>query len=262
VRYEILGPIRIADGDRFSFIGARKVEILLAVLLARADQVVTTDQLIGEIWGEEIPRRAIAVIHVYISQIRKFLSSARRSESPIVTRPPGYLLRLEADELDCRSFQQLVNQGRNHTREQRPELAAKRFESALALWRGPVFGDLSDGPILGSFATWLTEARLECIEMLIDTQLTLGRHRELIGRLYSLTTEHPLREVFYRQLMLALYRSERQADALSVYQSARRTLNDELGIEPCRPLRDLQRAILMADDQLDLAPRSAEAVPA
>src|SRR6185503_18952705 len=120
------------------------------------------------------------------------------------------------------------------------------------LWRGPALGDLRAGPIVEGFVTWLAEARLECLEMLADSHLELGRHRELVGRLYSLTAEHPLREAFYRQLMLALYRSERQADALKVYQMARKTLNEELGLEPCRSVQDLQRAILTADDQLDL----------
>ncbi len=105
---------------------------------------------------------------------------------------------------------------------------------------------------MDGFVTWMSDARMECLEMLNDAQLELGRHRELVGRLYSLITEHPLREAFYRQLMLALYRSECQAEALKVFQVARRTLNEELGLEPCRALQDLQRAILTADDQLEL----------
>jgi DNA-binding SARP family transcriptional activator len=116
-----------------------------------------------------------------------------------------------------------------------------------------VLGDLRNGPIVDGFVTWMMESRMECLEMLADAHLRVGRHRELVGRLYSLTAENPLREAFYRQLMLALYRSERQADALKVYQSARATLNDELGLEPCKALRDLHQAILAEDyDQLDL----------
>jgi SARP family transcriptional regulator, regulator of embCAB operon len=251
MKYEILGPLRVVEQDRVSFISAPKIELLLAILLIRADQVVAIDQLITEIWGDSVPRRATAGLHVYVSQLRKFLDSAGRSECPIITRPSGYLLRLGSDELDFQSFQELVNLGREHTKEQRHEQAVASFEQALSLWRGPILGSLRNGPIGYGFVAWLTEARLECTEMLIDAQLQLERHRELVGRLYSLTAEHPLREVFYRQLMIALYRSDRQADALTVYQRARKIIHDELGLEPCRALQDIQRAILMADDRLD-----------
>jgi DNA-binding SARP family transcriptional activator len=251
VRYELLGPLRVVDGEASSSIGAQKIETLLAVLLIRSDQVVATEQLMMEIWGDRVPRRATAGLHVYVSQLRKFLHRCGRSESPVVTRPPGYLLRTGSDEIDFRSFLRLVDSGREHARERRHEQASRCFENALALWRGPVLGEGSHGPIMDGFVTWLMETRLECTEMLMDSHLELGRHRELVGRLYSLTAEYPLQEAFSRQLMLALYRSERQADALKVYRSVRQTINEELGLEPCRALQDLQRAILVADDQLD-----------
>ncbi|HUR07154.1 MAG TPA: AfsR/SARP family transcriptional regulator, partial [Nonomuraea sp.] len=210
-----------------------------------------TDQLMGEIWGDRVPRRATAGLHVYVSELRKILNRAcpRRAESPIVTHSPGYMLRCGTDELDFQSFLELIDLGRNFRREQCYQEASECFEAALALWRGPVLGDLSDGPIVVSFATWMMETRLECIEILVDTHLHLGRHRELIGLLYSLIAESPLREAFYRQLMLALYHSERKADALKVYQQARTTLSEELGLEPCRTLQDIQRAILQSDDR-------------
>lgn len=252
MRYEILGPIRVVDETGISSMRARKIEILLAVLLIRADHLVTTDQLRNEIWGERAPRRADAGLHVYISQLRKFLSRPGRSESAIATWSSGYMLRIGSDEFDLHSFQQLVAEGRDYARKGLLEEALACLEQALSLWRGQVLDDVRVGPILEGFMTWLTELRMECIETLIDSQLELGRHREIIGRLYSLTSEHPLREAFYRQLMLALYRSDRQADALKVYMSARTTLRDELGLEPCRALRDLHRAILIADGELDL----------
>jgi DNA-binding SARP family transcriptional activator len=248
--------LRVVDSNGFSFISARKIETLLATLLIRADHLVAADQLIAEIWGDRPPRRATAGLHVYISELRKFLSRADRADNRIVTRPPGYLLNLGSDEIDIQVFLNLVGLGRAHVREQRQEEAADCFERALALWRGPVLGDLATGPMIEAFVTWLSEARLECTELLVDAQLQLGRHREMAGRLYSLTAEFPLRETFYRQLMLALYRSERKADALKVYQTARQTLHGELGLEPCRALQDIQRAILVADDAmlLDLCP--------
>jgi SARP family transcriptional regulator, regulator of embCAB operon len=250
MRYEILGPVRVVDENGSSFIRARKIELLLAVLLIRADQVVTTDQLMNEIWGEQLPRRATAGLQVYISQLRKFLCRPDRSGSPIVTRPPGYALRIGSDELDLDALQRLVAEGRASAKAECHQKAADCFERALGLWRGPILDGLRTGPIVEGFVTWLEEMRMECIEMLVGSQLQLGLHRETIARLYALTAEHPLRETFYKQLMLALYRSERQADALSVYQSARKALNEELGLEPCRMLKDLQQAILTADSQL------------
>lgn len=227
--------------------------MLLAVLLVRVEQVVTADQLISEIWGQKPPRRATTGLHVYVSQLRKFLHRPGR-ESPVVTRSPGYLLRMRKDELDLRDFQRLVSEGRAFTKSQRHVEAIERFDSALRLWRGPALGALWDCPAIKGCATWLNEARLECVEMQIESGLILGQHRELVGRLHALIEEHPLREAFYRQLMLALYRSERTADSLKVYQVARRTLQDELGLEPCRSLRNLQRAILQSDRHLDVLP--------
>jgi SARP family transcriptional regulator, regulator of embCAB operon len=252
VRYEVLGPVRLVDGDDRDAISARKIETVLTVLLIRSDQVVPLDQLITEIWGEAPPRRAMAGLHVYISQVRKFLDRPGRTENPVVTRAPGYLLRKGDDEIDFHLFSEAVERGRRLTRARRYEEAAACLEEALGLWRGPVLGDQSGGPIIEGFVTWMTESRLECLELCAEAYLRLGRHREVIGRLYSLVTENPLREVYYRQLMLALYRSERQADALEVYRSARDTLREELGLEPCRALRDMQRAILTADERLDL----------
>jgi len=252
VRYEILGPLRVADGNDHSFISARKIETVLALLLVRVDHVVMPEQLMGELWGDRPPRRAAAGLHVYISQLRKFLHRPSRPDNPVVTKPPGYLLRRGSDELDFQIFLERVDEGRIHFRERRWEEAIVSFELGLGLWRGPVLGDIR-GPIIDGFVTWLTEVRMECLEMLIEAQLQTGRHRELVGRLYSLTAENPLREAFYRQLMLALYRSERQADALKAYQAARETLIAELGMEPCRALRELQQAILADDGRLELA---------
>ncbi|MFB6889761.1 BTAD domain-containing putative transcriptional regulator [Kitasatospora sp. NPDC056327] len=247
MKYELLGTLRVVDGERHSFISAQKVEVLLAALLINADHVVTADQLMAEIWGENLPRRASAGLHVYISEVRKFLARPDRAEGPIVTRSPGYMLRRGCDVLDSQRFLELADLGRRRLRDRSFEEAIDCFEQALALWRGPVLGDIGQGPILRGFATRMTEQRMDCMEMLVDTQLQFGRHRELVGLLYTLTAENPLRETFHRQLMLALYRSERRADALKVYQSARQTLIDELGLEPCTPLQELHRAILRTD---------------
>ncbi|MGH3164914.1 MAG: AfsR/SARP family transcriptional regulator [Trebonia sp.] len=251
MKYEILGPLRVSDEERTASVGAPKVETLLALLLSRPNQIVAIKLLIDEIWGEDIPRRATAGIHVYISQARRFLNGFGGQDEPIVTNSPGYILRPGSAEIDYQSFERLATRGRDCVRKQRHAEAIIYLENALALWRGPVLGELSCGPILSGFTTWLTELRMECIETLVDSYLLLGRHRELIGRLYSLIAEYPLREVFYRQLMIALYRSDRQADALNVYQGARQILHDELGLEPCRKLQEIQRAILSTDRRLN-----------
>ncbi|OXM55617.1 AfsR/SARP family transcriptional regulator [Amycolatopsis alba] len=250
MRYEVLGSLRVLDGDIPSEISARKIEKLFAALLACADRVVSFEALMAELWGEEPPRRAMACLQVYVSQLRKFLRRPDDTESPVVTRPSGYLLRLNDDELDARLFLRRMGQGRVFAKEKRHREACSAFEAALSLWRGPVMGGMRSGPIVDGFVTGLTEAKLESAAMLGESQLVLGMHREIVGRLYSLIAENPLREVFYRQLMLALYRSERQGDALKVYQAARKTLNDELGVEPCRSLRELHQSILDAEDRL------------
>ncbi len=255
MRYELLGPLRVEDEGEYSSISARKIETVVATLLICVDRVVARGQLISEIWADSPPLRASAGLHVYISQARKFLQRPDRTDNPLITQPPGYLLRKGCDEIDFHEFLQLMNQGRAHMREEKYEAASSCLEQALGLWYGPVLGDLRNGRIVDGFVAWMTESRMECLEMLGDAHLHMGRHRELVGRLYPLISEHPLRETFYRQLMVALHRSQRQADALSVYQLARRVLNDELGLEPCRALRELHQAILV-DERYDLCLRA------
>ncbi|WP_348533663.1 AfsR/SARP family transcriptional regulator [Kitasatospora sp. GAS204B] len=231
-------------------LSARKKEILLATLLIRAGQVVTKDQLVDELWGDKPPSRSTAALHVYISQLRGFLPCRDRERSPIVTRSSGYLLELGEDELDFQIFQRLTIQGRGHARAQRYEQAVGCFDQALALWRGPALGGLKEGRIVSGFATWLEELQLECVELNVTSNLALGRDHELIGLLYSLILEHPLHEAFYQGLMAALYRVGRRGDALQVYRRAREVLRRDLGIEPCRQLRDLHQTILAAEDDL------------
>jgi DNA-binding SARP family transcriptional activator len=254
VRYEILRPLRVVDENGARSITAPKVELLLAVLLSRADQMVATSTILAELWPERPPRRAVAGLHVYISQLRKFLHRPDQAESPIITHKAGYLLALGSDELDVEIFLRLARRGRDHLRAGRLEEAADCLERALGLWRGPLLGDLSRGQQLGAYAVWLGQEKLDWVELLIDVRLALGAHREVISQLYALVAEHPLRESFYRQLMLALYRSERQAEALSVYQSGWRVLDDELGVAPCRSLQQIHGDILSAHDRLEPQP--------
>ncbi|MFK4106599.1 BTAD domain-containing putative transcriptional regulator [Streptomyces sp. NPDC019531] len=257
MRYEILGALRVVDDCGSRFISARKTGTLLAVLLIRANQVVPREQLITELWGDSPPRRVDAALHVYVSQLRKFLIRPGRPDSPIDTRAPGYLLRTGLDELDLDQFQRLVGDGRTHARAGRHQAVAASLEAALSLWRGPVLEGLRDGPVVSHFIAWLDELRLECWELLVSSYLALGRHHQLVSTLRALIIEHPLHEVFHCQLMLALYGCGRRAEALGVYSAVRKTLRAELGLEPSRPLQVLQQSILM-DKDTDVAVPVAE----
>ncbi|MBH5333594.1 AfsR/SARP family transcriptional regulator [Streptomyces pactum] len=249
MRYEILGPLRVVDGPETISVRAHKVRLLLATLLVRADREVSVEQLVTEIWGDAPPRRYLAGLHVYVSQLRKFLHRPGTA-GPIVTQPPGYCLRLGTDEFDLHRFEALAEEGRALAKAERHAEATATLETALGLWRGPALSGMRDGPIVGGFAVWLDELRLESIDTLVASRMALGQHRRLVPYLYALVAEHPLRENFYRQLMVALYRSECQAEALKVFQSARRAILDELGLEPCRALQHTHRAVLAADEAL------------
>ncbi|MEU5610699.1 AfsR/SARP family transcriptional regulator [Streptomyces sparsogenes] len=253
MRYEILCPLRVVDGSSITSLSARKIEVLLAALLVRVDEAVSSEELMKEIWGTRAPRQAIATLHVYISQLRKFLRRPGRAESPIVTARSGYVLRLGADELDFHVFQELVRQGRAARRAGLTQDACEAYEEGLGLWRGPVLEDLRDGAIVNGFVCWAEQAWLECVEAFVDAGLELGRHREFVSFLYARIEELPLHEAFYRQLMLALYRSGCRADALSVYQSARTVLSEELGLEPSATLKRLHQAVLVDAPELEAA---------
>jgi len=247
-RYAVLGPLRVQGQDIGATVSSRKVQTTLAMLLIRAGQTVTIDELSAEIWGDEQPRKAIGCLHVYISQLRKLLSNPGSKESPIVThRPSGYLLQVAADEIDLHVFRRLMSVGRAHLRNGRAEEALTAFDATLKLWRGLALTDLWNSPAISAFAACLEEERMDCVEMLIESALQLGQVRDLIGPLYALTSEYPLREAFHRQLMLALYRAERRADALGAYRTAARTLRLEVGLDPGRALRELQQRILLDD---------------
>lgn len=257
MRYGLLGPLRLTGDGAKCVISARKVEVLLATLLIREGQVVSMDQLIGEIWPDRPPRRATAALHVYVCTLRKLLHTPHHKRPTVLTSPPGYLFELGTDEADFRLFLDLLGRGRAALRAYRYEEADEALGRALALWRGPVFDGHEYGPMMNEFARSLTERRTECLELYVEAKHRLGEHRQTIGLLYSLIEENPFHETFHRQLMLALYHSERKADALDVYRSAHRMFLEELGLPPCDAVRNLHKAIL-ADD---MGPLSAAASP-
>jgi DNA-binding SARP family transcriptional activator len=226
------------------------METMLAVLLLRANRVTSMKELIGEIWQEDPPPRATAAVHVYISQLRKFLGQADNGgQGPIETRTPGYLLRADLDELDYIVFERLVQRGRSLMRRKQYAEAFAVLEEALGLWHGRPFSGLSVGTVISGFMARMDEVRLECLEMHIELSLLLGRHRQVLSQLYELIVEYPLHEIFYAQLMRVLYHTERRADALRVYRTAWHVLDRELGLEPSQRLRELQHLVLAADDK-------------
>lgn len=248
MRFEVLGPLGVSGpGGRFAP-SAPKQGILLTALLVSAGRMVPKERLIQEVWAGAPPRRATASLHVYVSQLRKFLHSASGGSDAegceLVTHEPGYQLRLGGASLDLHEFQQAVRRGRRQLGDGSFEAAVRSFESARALYRGPLVEGLGQGPAVDSTARWVEREYLECLELMIEADIALGRHREMINLLTSLITRYPLREVFYRQLMLALYRSERRVEALAVYRAAHTALRSDLGVEPSAALRDLHQAIL------------------
>jgi DNA-binding SARP family transcriptional activator len=246
-RYRILGPLTVRAERRLP--SAPKVQLVLAMLLIHADTPLSVDRLMDELWGDRSPRRAAAALQVYVSQLRKFLREPGK-DVPIRTRAPGYVLEVEPGDLDLRVFTDLLKRGRSLMREADLAGAAQAAESALQLWGGTPLVGLSGTPGIDAFTTWAEERRLECVELWAEAYLGLGRAHEVVGPLSGLVAEYPLREVFYRQLMTALVRVERQADALAVYQNARTALAAELGLAPCRALHRLFLEILDDDERL------------
>jgi DNA-binding SARP family transcriptional activator len=239
--FRILGPLEVAQGGGLvSLTGARQ-RALLAVLLLHVGEAVSTDRLIDELWGDDPPAAGSAALRVRVSQLRRALGPAGEL---IVTRPPGYALALAPEQLDLRRFESLVATGQAALAHEDPAAAVESLGEALALWRGPALADFSYAQFAQAAILRLEELRLAAIELRAEAQLALGDHARLAGELQALVLEHPLRERLCGQLMLALYREGRQAEALEAYREARRRLVEEFGLEPGPELRDLQRRIL------------------
>jgi DNA-binding SARP family transcriptional activator len=243
MEFRVLGPLEVVEEGQPLPLGGRQQRALLACLLLRANHLVSTDRLIEELWPGGAPRTAAKTIQVYVWKLRKELGQGR-----LVTQPPGYVLRVDSSELDLARFEELLEAARRVD----PDRAAERLREALSLWRGPALADLAYEPFAQTDIVRLEELRLAALEGRIEADLATGRHAELVGELEALVAEHPLRERLRGQLMLALYRSGRQAEALEVYQAARRTLVEELGLEPSAGLQRLEKAILQQAHSLDL----------
>jgi len=247
MEFRILGPLEVvADGGGLVTLAAAKQRALLAILILSANEPVSSDRLIEELWSGRPPASAKKVLQTYVSKLRRALGSGA-----LVTQPPGYALRIAPEALDHHRFEHLVAEAR----ECDPPNAARLLREALALWRGQALADFVYEPFAQREIARLEELRLAALEARIDADLALGLQAELVGELEALTSEHPLGEHLRGQLMLALYRSGRQAEALAVYRDARGVLVEELGVEPGPALQELERAILRHDVALELEPR-------
>jgi DNA-binding SARP family transcriptional activator/predicted negative regulator of RcsB-dependent stress response len=253
MEFRVLGRFEIWDGARPLPLTAAKQRAILVVLLLHANHVVSVDQLIDELWGEAPPKTARVTLQNYLARLRKALGSqGNRQAAPevLLTRSPGYLLRVDDDQVDLYQFERLAREGRQALASGDPVHAGDQLRAAMSLWRGPAFADVALGSMCEAEAARLEGCRISVVEDRIEADLLLGRHVELVGELEALVAEHPLRERLCRQLMLALYRSGRQAEALAVYRRTRKVLVEELGLEPSPTLQDLERAILLADPEL------------
>jgi DNA-binding SARP family transcriptional activator len=245
--FKILGPLEVWAGDTDVTCKGAKQRLLLSVLLLNANEVVSSDRLVDLLWGEHPPETSKA-LQMHVSQLRKSLEPG-----VLVTRAPGYELRVDDGDVDAQRFEAAVDEGRAALSAGRARDARRILREALSLWRGPPLADLMFEDFLQREIARLEELRLAAIETRIDADLALGGHAEAVAELEALAAEHPTRERFRAQLMLALYRSGRQAEALESYRDTRRALVEELGIEPGRDLQELEAQILAQDPELDPA---------
>ena len=260
--FRILGPLEVTDQGRQLAITSGKQSALLAILLLHSNEVVPTDRLIEELWGEDAPATAAKSLQVHVSRLRAALEVSGESggDGIVLTRAGGYVIRVAPGEVDRDRFEQLLQQASDAHRDGAQQRALELLGEAFALWRGPPLADFAYEAFAQEEIARLEELRLAATELRVDAELASGQHARLIGELETLVKRHPFRERLRAQLILALYRSGRQTESLQAYQDARRTLVDEVGVEPGEELRALQRAILAQDPALDL-PLPATAAP-
>jgi DNA-binding SARP family transcriptional activator len=250
MKFGILGPLTVWRENQQVDLGTPKARVLLAVLLCQAGNPVSEDQLAVALWGNTPPKSATKNVQTYVHRLRRHLSEPAR----VVRQGAGYLVPVVQGELDAARFEDLARSGQALEAAGEPEEATHRLREALSLWRGPAFVGMTDVPMLAAEAARLDEVRLSVLQSRIAVDLRLGRHAGLLGELTALISDYPLRERLRAQLMLALYRCGRRADALAEYARARKTLVEETGLDPAEELHDLHQRILTQDPALDLVP--------
>ncbi|MDO0924372.1 AfsR/SARP family transcriptional regulator [Streptomyces sp. TG1A-8] len=252
--WHVLGTVRMTPGGHDLTPTAPKVRQTLALLLARRNTFVPVTAFVEELWPERPPRSATGVVQTYAYQLRKTLQGDGRGPAdggPLITRPQGYLLNVEHGECDAAEFTTLTTKGRAALAAGDHATAADLLGRALALWDGPPFADVPQGPALQGHALLLEELHLQARELRIEADLRLGRHRQLVGELKELACAHPLHEWFQGTLIIALQRCGRRSEALQVYQRLRERLRDELGLDPSPGLQRIRQHVLT--DQISLA---------
>ena len=249
MEFRILGPLQVLADDRQIELGGAQQREVLAILLVHRGEVVSVDRIVDELWGERPPGTATKTVQVYVSRLRKALG-----DGVLVTRGGGYALELNGESVDADRFSRLADEGRKALDDGDPRGAREALSAALALWRGSALADLAYEPFAQNEAARLEELRLVAVENRAEADLALGHHAELVPELEALVREHPTRERLLGALMLALYRSGRQVEALETYRDARRTLDEELGLEPGSRLQQLERSILTHDPTIEGPP--------
>ena len=249
--FRVLGPVEAVRAGQPVRLGGRRQRWLLALLLVEPGRAISTDRLIDELWQGGPPRGAEGTLRVYVSRLRSALGA-----NTLFARPPGYMLDIDAEVVDAWRFERLYREGRDALARGAAGLATDRLGAALALWHGPAFADVRDGGVVADEARRLDELRLAALEERIDAELSLGRHASLVAELERLVVEEPLRERLWRQLVLALYHSQRQAEAMAAYNRARTLLSESFGLDPSEELRALERAVLR--QELAPAPSAVE----
>lgn len=259
MEFRILGPLQVLEEGRVLQLGGAKQRSTLAILLLGRNQVVSRDQLIEGLWGASSPLSAGPTLETYVSRLRRVLPDDAHG-ARVLTQPPGYRLRVETGELDLERFETLLDRSRTLQAAGDPQAAGNDLREALSLFRGAPLEDLAHAPFAEAEIRRLDELRLVALEQRVEADLAVGRHAEIVGELELLAARHPFREVLWAQLMLALYRSGRQGEALLAFDRTRRTLSAELGLDPGPALKQLHRQILQQDPSLDRAASSAAVV--
>jgi DNA-binding SARP family transcriptional activator len=263
MQFRLLGPLEVWDSDERIDLGGAKQRALLALLLLNANRTVRRAQVVDWLWDMQPPRTAENLVLEYVSRLRRALLCCRTTEGSsqrLLTHASGYMLHVEPDELDLDHFERLVEQAQQGTDTHDLQLAARILGQALGLWRGMALANLPPTVAVDAERARLEEARMVALEKRLEIDLRLGQHAYLVGELEALVASYPNRERLRHQLMLALYRSGRQADALAVYRNTRQILVEELGLEPSLALQQLERAILRADPALEPAMPMADAM--
>lgn len=245
MKFKLLGQFEVVlNNGRPTTLTRSKVSQLLGLLVVQNGESVGAHTLIEELWGENVPRSALTTLQTYIYHARKLCGIGPGRQSVLVTRPAGYSIEVPGDSVDSVVFEGLVNHARTALDQRDAAKAAGLLDQAFALWRGPVLAGMITGPVLDAHLTYINELRLSAHELHIAACARLGRHQEIIPRLRLLVAENPLNESFHAQLIKALYKSARRAEAIQAYRNLCRILDTELGIEPAPELQTLQQDLM------------------